>query len=121
MRTRLGQTVQSYDSRPEFLSYDDQSPDAEFTDDEALLFSSIIRSFDIGTQKSLLVSITDLHPIDWNKSAMNHLVLADEKKDLIRDLMASHIKGTSSKTQDIIQGKGSVSASYELCNASNPP
>jgi hypothetical protein len=104
-----GSSVRSLDSRREFFGYDEQSPDSEITDHEALLFPSTIRCYDIETRMVVLVCLTDLHKVDWSKDAMNDLVLDKDKKQMIQDLLKSHITRASFNGKDIIQGKGLVS------------
>jgi hypothetical protein len=67
--------VRDWDSRPDYLCYDKLAIDGELTDDQILLCTSTIWCFDLQEQNSLLVSISDLQPADWNKSALSHLVL----------------------------------------------
>jgi|SRR5271156_4661870 len=107
--------VQDWDCRPEYLGYDKLDVDVELTDDQALLCMSTIWCYDLNEQKSILVSFSNLRPVDWNKSAMKHLVLDQDKKDLICAAVKNHSQDSPSQTQDIIEGKGSVSRS---CSAS---
>jgi hypothetical protein len=103
--------AQGWDSRPEYLSYDKLDVDVELTDHQALLCTSTIRCFDLNEQRSMLVSFSNLRPVAWNKSAMKHLVLDQDKKDLICAVVKNHSQDSPSQTQDIIEGKGSVSRS----------
>jgi hypothetical protein len=111
----LESNVQDWDSRPEYLGYDKLDVDVELTDDQTLLCISTIWCYDLNEQKSMLVSFSNLRPVDWNKSAMKHLVLDQDKKDLICAVVKNHSQDSPSQTQDIIEGKGSVSRS---CSAS---
>lgn len=108
--------VRYWDSRPEYLCCEKLAIDVELTDDQLLLCASAVWCFDLQEQTSLLVSTSDLQPVDWNKSAMNHLVLDQDKKDLICAVVKNHSKDSPSQTQDIIEGKGSVSGS---CSSSS--
>jgi hypothetical protein len=101
--------VQYWDSRPEYLGYDKLGVDVELTDDQTLLCMSAIWCYDLKDQKSILVSLSNLKPADWNKSALKHLVLDQDKKDLICAVIKNHSLDLPSQTQDIIEGKGSVS------------
>jgi hypothetical protein len=114
-KTMPESNVQDWDSRPEYLGYDKLDVDAELTDDQTLLCMSTIWCYDLKEQKSMLVSFSNLRPVDWNKSAMKHLVLDQDKKDLICAVVKNHSQDSPSQTQDIIEGKGSVSRS---CSAS---
>lgn len=103
--------VQDWDSRPEYLGYDKLDVDVELTDHQTLLCISTIRCFDLNEQRPMIVSFSNLRPVDWNKSAMKHLVLDQDKKDLICAVVKNHSQDLPSQTQDIIEGKGSVGRS----------
>lgn len=103
--------VRDWDSRPDYLCCEKLAIDVDLTDNQILLCTSAAWCFDPQGLMLLLVSTSDLQPVDWNKSAMNHLVLDQDKKDLICAVVKHHSKDSPSQTQDIIEGKGSVSLS----------
>jgi hypothetical protein len=109
--------VRYWDSRPEYIGWEKLGIEVELTDDQLLLCTSAVWCYDLLEQKSMLASSSDLQPVDWNKSAMNHLVLDQDKKDLICAVVKNHSKDSPSQTQDIIEGKGSVSRSCSSFSA----
>jgi hypothetical protein len=101
------QNAKFWDSRREYLDYDNISPE-KLTDEQALFCPSAVRCSDLQNLKSAVVAIADLNPIQWNRSALDQLVLDDSKKNIIRSLVENHSKEFSESTKDIIEGKGAV-------------
>ncbi|MCJ1285065.1 hypothetical protein MMC26_004403 [Xylographa opegraphella] len=95
--------VAGLDDRPEFKDWDDVAPDTVFSDEQKLLCPPTIACFDITTSKWYVVAVDNLRPVTWNTTAMNHLVLAESRKTLLRAVIEQH---TKKEVGDIIQNKG---------------
>ena len=89
--------------RPEFKDWDDVTPNTVFSEEQKLLCPPTIACFDINTSKWYVVAVDNLRPVTWNTAAMNHLVLADSRKTLLRAVIEQHAK---KQVGDIIQNKG---------------
>lgn len=70
-----------------------------------LLCPPTIGCFHGNSGKRYNVSITKLKPVSWSESAMDHLILDDTKKTLLKCLI-NHNNDERLKTGDIIQNKG---------------
>ncbi|MCJ1474957.1 hypothetical protein MMC13_003617 [Lambiella insularis] len=87
-----------YHDRPEFEEWDDKAPNTAFNDEQRLLCPPTIACFDITTAKWYVVAVDNLKPVVWNTAAMNHLVLADSRKTLLRAVIEQHAKKHVGKT-----------------------
>ncbi|MCJ1382203.1 hypothetical protein MMC17_005315 [Xylographa soralifera] len=91
-------SVAGLDDRPEFKDWDDVAPNTVFNEEQKLLCPPTIACFDITTSKWYVVAVDNLEPVIWNTAAMNHLVLADSRKTLLRAVIEQHAKKHVGKT-----------------------
>ena len=96
-------TVAGLDDRQEFKDWDDILTNDKFSEEQTLLCPPVIAAFDTITAKWYVVAIENLKPVKWNTAAMNHLVLAKSRKELLHAVIEQHSK---KKIGDLIQGKG---------------
>jgi hypothetical protein len=53
------------------------------------------------------VSVDNLEPVTWNKEVIDHLVIAEDKKQLLKGLVAHHShRSNADNMGDIIENKG---------------
>ncbi|KAH9206633.1 P-loop containing nucleoside triphosphate hydrolase protein, partial [Leptodontidium sp. 2 PMI_412] len=78
----------------------------QITSQQALFCPSAIQCFDPQDRVSVMVAVTQLSPVQWNKLAFKQLVLDEKKKATIRSLVQNHSEEFSNSTEDIIKGKG---------------
>ncbi|KAJ6520231.1 AAA family ATPase [Mycena sanguinolenta] len=83
-----------------------QKPVPEFTEEECLLATNILRGFSFAEKKWFLLFIDNFSDIKWNQASFDRLVLPEESKNLILALVSSHLRGDNSGFDDIIKGKG---------------
>ena len=93
----------STSDRPGFKDWDDVAPNTIFVEEQKLLCPPTIACFDITTSKWYVVAVENLRSVVWNTTAMNHLVLAESRKTLLRAVIEQHAK---KHVGDIIQNKG---------------
>jgi hypothetical protein len=92
------------------VNYDNVPPDAPFDPLQAQLCPSSVNCFSLTAKKWFAISIDNLQPIVWDKQAWDHLVLDDEVKGTIRDVVTHHRADSDSVIHgDVITGKGNVS------------
>lgn len=108
-RTFPSSRVIFYDRRLEYESYDKLPADCKFTDEQTLFCPSAIRCFDIVSQESPIISIACLKPVKWNKTAIDQLVLREDKKEMICCLLENHGKSSTKGLANVVPGKGAVS------------
>lgn len=86
----------------------DQLPlNAVLTDQQAQLCPAVIRCVSISTKHDFNVSVETLEPISWNREAIELLVLDENKKDLLKGLVAQHSHRTKAgEFGDLIENKG---------------
>jgi len=106
--TKEPRSAKLWDARREYNDYDNISLEQKLTDEQALFCPSAIGCFDPQNLTSIVVAVTDLNPVKWNKLAFEQLVLDDSKKNIIRSMVENHSAEFLSSTEDIIQGKGAV-------------
>ena len=97
-----------WDNRPEFLSYDDLPPKGDFVDEQALFCPAIVSCFELVNQVQLVFAISCLQPVQWNKAALEQLVLPQDKKETISSLLQNYAKKSVKDLTNIIPGKGAV-------------
>jgi hypothetical protein len=106
-----GYGARFWDNRPEFRSYDDLPPEGEFADEQALFCPSSVNCFDLVSQTQLVLAISCLRPVKWNKAALDQLVLQKDKKESICSLLQNYAKEKVKDLTNIIPGKGAVRSS----------
>lgn len=80
---------------------------AKLTDEQARLCPAVIGCHDLRSKKTYIVSVDNLQPIEWNRDAMNHLVLDTRKKDMLEGLVRYHSsRNRGNEKADLIAGKG---------------
>jgi len=86
-------SVVEFDDREEYLWDNltvDIDPNDEIHQAKAQLCPPILGCFYVATGKAHMVSVDNLEPITWNKEAIDHLVIAEDKKQLLKGLVAHH-------------------------------
>ncbi|KAH8123348.1 hypothetical protein LI328DRAFT_156945 [Trichoderma asperelloides] len=77
------------------------------TNTQAMLCPPVIGCHDLRSRKRYTVSIDNLQPVKWNEDAMDHLVLDNKKKDMLKGLVRYHSnRNRRNERGDIIAGKG---------------
>jgi hypothetical protein len=96
-----------YDDR--YTDYDGQSPTEDFTPEQLMLCPSIVNVYALDTKKWFEVAISNCKPVRWSTVALDHLVLAEKTKEMIRALVEQHTVNKGRVMNDVITGKGGVS------------
>jgi hypothetical protein len=89
-------------------------PSDQFPDDLALHAPAYITAFDIPSQTWRVVSVNHLTDVKWETKAMDHLVLDEDKKLLLRSLVDDRNVKMSNRIGDVISGKGRVSQTRSI-------
>jgi hypothetical protein len=86
----------------------DQLPlNTALTDQQAQLCPAVIKCVSISTNNDFNVSVGNLEPVSWNREAIELLVLDENKKDLLKGLVAQHSHRTKTgEFGDLIENKG---------------
>lgn len=89
---------------------DSVHPSKTFEPLQAQLCPSTINCCVLSTKKWHLVSISNLHEVQWAREAFNHLVLDRSIKDMLQGLVEEHKKNKKLKRimSDVIPSKGQV-------------
>ncbi|ERF68995.1 hypothetical protein EPUS_06682 [Endocarpon pusillum Z07020] len=95
-----------WDNRPEFFSYDDLPPEGDFVDEQALFCPASISCFEVVNQVQLVLAISHLRPVQWNKAALDQLLLHQDKKERISSLIQNYAEKTVKDLTNTIAGKG---------------
>jgi hypothetical protein len=103
-----------WDNRPECLSYDDLPAEGEFVDEHALFCPSSVSCLNLVNQTELVLAISCLSSVKWNKAALDQLVLHKDKKETLCALIQNYAKRTIKYLTNIIPGKGVVRSSFPL-------
>jgi hypothetical protein len=90
------------------FKYEAVTPSPVFPEELALHAPANITAFDIPAQTWCVVCINDLTDIKWEAEAMDHLVLDEDKKQLLRCLVGERNVQLSDRVGDVISGKGRV-------------
>lgn len=81
--------------------------DTVLTDEQAQLCPAVIGGVSIASEHLYSISVENLEPVKWNKGAMERLVLDEDKKDLLKGLVAQHShRARTSEFGDLIENKG---------------
>ena len=51
-------------------------------------------------------AVSDIHNIDWNPESFDRLTIPDERKELIRAVVTSHVNRETCSFDDFVRGKG---------------
>ncbi|KAF7337590.1 AAA family ATPase [Mycena sanguinolenta] len=78
----------------------------DFTEEECLLATNILRGFSFSEKRWFLLFIENFSEVEWNQASFDRLVLPEESKNLLLALVSSHLRGDNSGFDDIIKGKG---------------
>ncbi|KAL1948292.1 hypothetical protein VTO73DRAFT_12367 [Trametes versicolor] len=73
-------------------------------DEDLLLASPILYGYSLSDKIWLEFNVQHIQPIVWNEEAFTNLVLADDRKDLLRSLVDAH--SVNLGFDDFVQGKG---------------
>lgn len=88
---------------PYYYSINIEIDENELKDEDKLIIMPHVGIYNLGTQKVWgLVHIEDLHPIEYNDSAFENLVLEQNKKNMIMALIKNH----DNTNEDFINTKG---------------
>lgn len=98
--------VSEFDER-EKSEWDDLSITTSLNDEQARFCPAIIGCHALSTRISYMVRVDKLMPITWNIGAMDHLVLEQKKKDILKGLVGQHYSRRKIKSEgDLIKDKG---------------
>lgn len=79
----------------------------KLTDEQAMLCPAVIGCHDLRSKKTYIVSVDNLQQVQWNKDAMDHLVLDTRKKEMLKGLVHHHSsRNRGNERADLIAGKG---------------
>ncbi|KAJ7269329.1 hypothetical protein B0H12DRAFT_33079 [Mycena haematopus] len=78
----------------------------EFTDEEYLLATNVLRGFSFADKKWFELFIDNFSDIEWNQVSFDRLVLPEDSKKLLLALVTTHLSLDGSGFDDIIKGKG---------------
>ncbi|KAI7259262.1 hypothetical protein KC345_g10360 [Hortaea werneckii] len=81
-------------------------PKGHFTPEELLLTSPVVLGFAFSEKLWLEFSISGIHPITYNETAFDSLVLPPAQKSIVRALVESHRFHAAKTLDDVVQGKG---------------
>ncbi|KAF8060706.1 P-loop containing nucleoside triphosphate hydrolase protein [Lyophyllum atratum] len=82
----------------------DDDANAELTDDDLILTSTVVYGFSLSDKIWFEFDIDKVRPVDWNEDAFANLVLPSAHKDLLRSLVEAHHRELG--FDDFIKGKG---------------
>ncbi|OJZ81951.1 hypothetical protein ASPFODRAFT_84868 [Aspergillus luchuensis CBS 106.47] len=86
---------------------DSLQPTAELTDEQARLCPASIGCHSLSDMQLYAASVERLTPVAWDVGAMDHLVLDEKKKDILKGLVGQHYNSQDHDMRsDIIDGKG---------------
>ncbi|GAB1737338.1 hypothetical protein NU219Hw_g1262t1 [Hortaea werneckii] len=77
-----------------------------FTPEELLLTSPVVLGFAFSEKLWLEFSLSGIHPITYNETAFDSLVLPPAQKSIVRALVESHRFHAARTLDDVVQGKG---------------
>ncbi|KAI0366558.1 P-loop containing nucleoside triphosphate hydrolase protein [Pilatotrama ljubarskyi] len=80
------------------------SEEQSLKDEDLLLASPILYGYSLSDKIWLEFNVQHVQPITWNEEAFENLVLADDRKDLLRSLVDAH--SVDLGFDDFVQGKG---------------
>ncbi|KAI0672123.1 P-loop containing nucleoside triphosphate hydrolase protein [Trametes maxima] len=78
--------------------------EAPLKDEDLLLASPILYGYSLSDKIWLEFNVHEIQPIVWNDEAFTNLVLANDRKDLLRSLVDAHSANLG--FDDFVQGKG---------------
>ncbi|TBU30370.1 P-loop containing nucleoside triphosphate hydrolase protein [Dichomitus squalens] len=81
-----------------------QEEEAPLTDEEYILASPILYGFSLSDKVWFEFNVEYVQPINWNEEAFEGLVLAADRKNLLRSLVDAH--NADLGFDDFVQGKG---------------
>ncbi|KAI7250427.1 hypothetical protein KC352_g12853 [Hortaea werneckii] len=81
-------------------------PKGHFTAEELLLTSPVVLGFAFSEKLWLEFSLSGIHPITYNETAFDSLVLPPAQKSIVRALVESHRFHAAKTLDDVVQGKG---------------
>lgn len=93
---------------PRYAIFDAHADDKELSPLQALLCPSTINCLCIASKKWYQVSIPNLSPVIWSTTAIDALVMEEQKKKIIKSLVEEHSKNSDKFIDDFIVGKGKV-------------
>jgi SpoVK/Ycf46/Vps4 family AAA+-type ATPase len=100
---------EGHEVRPENLEKIASDSDPErrsFTEEELLIASPVVLGFAFQEKTWLEFSLSAVTDIEWNDEAYTSLVLAEEKKQVVKALVSAHKFHGSKTIDDVVQGKG---------------
>lgn len=104
---RYVQQTRKFDNDNELYEWGNLSVSSKLTDVQAMLCPAVIGCHDLRSKKKYTVSVDNLKPVEWNKDAMDHLVLDTRKKEMLKGLVSYHSSRNRGNEQaDLIAGKG---------------
>ncbi|KAI0329766.1 P-loop containing nucleoside triphosphate hydrolase protein [Cubamyces sp. BRFM 1775] len=96
------------EQEPNVFTLDVRSPtkhdELELNDQDLLLASPILYGYSLTDKIWLEFNVQHVQPIVWNEEAFTNLVLADDRKHLLRSLVDAHSADLG--FDDFVQGKG---------------
>lgn len=102
--------IHQYDDSDEMTETLDLLPERKLdidplSDEQCMHASCMVRGFSFGEKRWLEFFIDQLCPVQWNPNCFEQLVLPAAQKDLVKALVATHVKQRLN-FDDIVKGKG---------------
>lgn len=105
----IGKTVGGDSSQSDVFFSPNRAATQSFdnlADDDLCLCPPTLPVFTLEEQEWLNVAVEGLRDVEWEKEAFEKLVLAKDKKDMLRKVSQAHSTGANKRTEDVIGNKG---------------
>ena len=91
-----------------FVDFDGYAKDRDFTTLQAQVCPSTVHCYEFLTRRWYAVTMGPkrLKDVEWEKAALDHLVLDEQIKGMLHGLVEQHKKNSARVIRDVIQGKG---------------
>ncbi|KKY29195.1 putative atpase aaa+ type core [Phaeomoniella chlamydospora] len=90
----------------EFTHFDDFDPENDFSSIQAQLCPGTVYCYAIKSRSWYDIAVSHISEVDWNKEALEHLVLSPDKKEMLLGLVQQHQKNKDKIVSDVIPSKG---------------
>ena len=91
-----------------YIDFDEYSKDEKFSTLQAQVATPTVVCFSIDRELWFSIDVQSLSPVEWRKTAFDHLVLDKSSKDLLKGLVEQHKKNEEKLMGDVIESKGMV-------------
>ena len=95
----------------DYRRYDFCTVNQPFDDLQAQLCPSVVHCFTVASQRCYSIAVGAVEEVDWESDAITHLVLEENTKRRLKELVRMHQSAKEKVIKDIIPSKGKVRAS----------